>query len=137
MADKPGRTLAKGYPEMCRARVSLPMTRDSIGVLPMSYTTAPQIPALLPGKKRFFLPPTAALPPVKTEYLPTPTLANFYKNQTERMNGRPSTPIFQRKRSAPFMKLPEAPFLSVATMAFLNPPTVEKPGNKSITAAGQ
>src|SRR5688572_13471792 len=141
MADRHGRTLAKGCPKICgemisREMVSLQMMVGSIYVLEMGYIIVSQTPQLLFGKKRCSLTNIAALPLVRLGCLHTITMANFYKKQTERVYGRLCTRIFNRKRYAPFLKLPEAQFSSVATTAFLNPVTMEKPGNRFIPEAG-
>ena len=65
MADKPGRTLAKGCLKICREMVSLQMIVGSIYVLEMGYITVNQIPPLLFGKRRFSLTNIAALPLVR------------------------------------------------------------------------
>ena len=84
MADKHGRTLAKGCLKICRKMifremVSLQMIMESICVLEMGFIKVNQIPRLLFGKKRFFLTNIAALPLVRLECLHSTTVASFYK----------------------------------------------------------
>ncbi|MCW3106201.1 MAG: hypothetical protein JWQ09_707 [Segetibacter sp.] len=103
----------------------------------MGYITVNQILKLLFGIKRFSLTNIVALPPVTLEYLHTINgVVEFSKKQTERVYGRRYSQIFRRNEYSPFLKLPEAPFSSAPTETFLNPLTVEKPGNKSILEAG-
>jgi DICT domain-containing protein len=60
----------------------------------------------------------------------------FSKKQMERGYGRRYSQILQRNEYSAFLKLPEAQFSSVPTEVFLNPPTVENPGNNCLLEAG-
>jgi hypothetical protein len=80
MADKHGRTSAKGCPKICREMGSLLMRVGSMYVLEMGSITVNQIPPLLFGKKRLSLTGIAALPLVRLGYWHIITKrANFYK----------------------------------------------------------
>ncbi len=65
--------------------------------------------------------------------MPTMTGVEFFKKQTEQVYGRRYSQILGRNGYVAFWKLPEAPYSSAPTVVFLNPLTVEKPGNLSLS----
>jgi hypothetical protein len=105
-------------------------TLTAIYLLGMRYITINQILKLLFGKKRFSLTNIAVLPLVRPGSLHTITgVVEFSKKQTERVYGRRYSQISRRNGYSAFLKLPEAQFSSAPTEVFLNPLTVENPGN--------
>jgi hypothetical protein len=84
MADKHGRTLAKGCLKNCREEVCgemvyLQMTVGSIYVPEMGFITVNQIPQLLFGQKKFSLVINVTLPLARMGYLHMISGVNFYK----------------------------------------------------------
>src|SRR5687767_2861934 len=101
------------------------------------YITVNQILKVLFGTKKFSLTNIAALPLVRPGYLHTITgVVEFSKKQTERLYGRRYSQISRRNGYTAFLKLPEARFSSAPTEVFLNPLTVENPGNNCMPEAG-
>src|ERR1700722_15107277 len=110
--------------------IFLQMIMGSIYLPGMGYITLNQIPKLLFGKKRFSLTNITVLPLVRPGSLHTIAGAvEFSKKQTERVYGRRYSQISRRNGYSVFLKLPEAQFSSAPTEVFLNPLTVENPGN--------
>src|ERR1700712_2980397 len=98
----------------------------------MDYITINQIPQLLFGPKKFSLTNIAILPMVRPGSLPTIAgVVEFSKKQTERVYGRRYSQISRRNGYSAFLKLQELQFSSAPTEVFLNPLTVENPGNLS------
>src|SRR6478735_6910702 len=96
----------------------------------MGYITVNQISQLLFGTKKFSPTNIAVLPLVRPGYLHTITMVvEFFKKQTEQVHGRRYSQISRRNGYSAFLKLPEAQFSSAPTEVFLNPPTMDNPGN--------
>src|ERR1700704_6524291 len=103
----------------------------------MGYITINPIPQLLFGPKKFSPTNIAALPLVRPGYLHTITgVVEFSKKQTERVYGRRYSQISRRNEYSAFLKLTEAQFSSAPKEVFLNPLTVENPGNNCMLEAG-
>src|SRR6478736_7150011 len=99
----------------------------------MGYIIVNQISQLLFGIKKFSPTNIAALPLVRQGYLHSITMVvEFSKKQMERVYGRPYSQISRRNGYSAFLKLPEAQFSSAPTGVFLNPLTVENPGNNCL-----
>src|SRR6478735_8984726 len=111
----------------------LQMIMGSGSLTGMGYITVNQISRLLFGTKKFSPTNIAVLPLVRPGYLHTITMVvEFSKRQTERVYGRRYSQISRRNGYSAFLKLPEAQFSLAPTEVFLNPLTVENPGNNCL-----